>query len=1114
MLTGPAFAEGTREIVRGAHGTETYDPTDDNCYTTSGNQEGDGVASCAYQGLRGNTDIRVDVLDTDEFGVWCTGKLGVDMRVLAPDGSEVGTFARGARIDFDSVGTYRFDLPNSEDDPDPGYAGRLGDMSHVDASDNSDAVLAKFSWDVQVFSGDCSLTEDELCPTGMGGVGFVDRDCELNGRVFSEQWWFNAGSFDETSATNASWYAVVPGGEEGDTAVTQLELDGLAGFVYAIWGNRIGVEGQGGRSVHERDGTFEEEFPMYLNPPEDSNYTVTDPLFDTDPEVSSGVLCGGEGTADLPITVASGFPVDFNFESNVEGTIQLVCDLNGDDRFDLSSDEDVQVFGTLQPGENTITWLVQTNEGEEISIPEGDDSLLLECILRLTVGEFHYVGNDMETSYPGLRLWQVNRTGTPGDFAYTRSGVEMHWNDTPVEWCYLQPPDDEGVVHPVERAVVELPESSGIAAITSGREATDDDPHTDADGFVRGVSPGTYGSGDAVPHTETENGNSRAWGNFRRTGSNVTCYWVDRALDSDHPNGPRPLNGTIEEDEHGSAGNGRGNDTNLDTLTWLSQVTSDSIFLRVIPPRRDTDDDGVFDYVEECKTGSDIDDCDTDDDGVDDNRETNGGQSDINTDGDDLPDVLDYDDDNDCIDTIDEVLNGVPGDGEDCTVPTDIFTDSNAVPDRLDDDDDGDTVLTIEEGVCDDDGFTTQNTDDDAFPDHLDPDDDGDTIPTEDEDVEIVNDDPTDDDTDDDGTPNYLDVDDDGDCILTADEDLDEDLDPTDDDFDFDDVVNYLDPDDDGDTVPTRIEGDCDESGDEPDYTEWDTDEDEDPDHLDINDDDDARDTIDEDPNGNDDPTDDDSDGDRIPDYLDADDQDGPLGDRDNDGVPNRDDNCPDTPNADQSNVDGDDDGDVCDDDIDGDEIPNDDDNCPTIANVEQEDFDDDGEGDVCDDDRDGDGEPNEDDNCPDTPNPEQEDINFDGIGDTCQGDADEDGIPDVADNCVDDPNTNQGNVDGDAFGDVCDDDIDDDGLTNDEETDTYGTDPYMADTDGGGVPDGEEVDRRTDPLDPGDDPGAYEVTGGSAFTCSSTSTDGSGWFGIMAALAGLVFIRRRREER
>lgn len=83
--------------------------------------------------------------------------------------------------------------------------------------------------------------------------------------------------------------------------------------------------------------------------------------------------------------------------------------------------------------------------------------------------------------------------------------------------------------------------------------------------------------------------------------------------------------------------------------------------------------------------------------------------------------------------------------------------------------------------------------------------------------------------------------------------------------------------------------------------------------------------------------------------------------------------------------------------------------------------------------------------------------------------DSDGDGVLDVTDNCVGTPNSNQANKDEDALGDACDPDIDNDGLPNEVE-EQLGTDPYKADTDEGGINDGDEMEDGTHPLDPTDD--------------------------------------------
>jgi len=79
--------------------------------------------------------------------------------------------------------------------------------------------------------------------------------------------------------------------------------------------------------------------------------------------------------------------------------------------------------------------------------------------------------------------------------------------------------------------------------------------------------------------------------------------------------------------------------------------------------------------------------------------------------------------------------------------------------------------------------------------------------------------------------------------------------------------------------------------------------------------------------------------------------------------------------------------------------------------------------------------------------------------------DTDGDGVPDAVDNCLQIPNLDQTDTDGDGEGDACDSDIDGDGLDNATEL-LLGTFPDIADSDGDGLNDGNEVNLyATDPL-------------------------------------------------
>ena len=110
-------------------------------------------------------------------------------------------------------------------------------------------------------------------------------------------------------------------------------------------------------------------------------------------------------------------------------------------------------------------------------------------------------------------------------------------------------------------------------------------------------------------------------------------------------------------------------------------------------PEADRDGDGLT-LLEELELGSDPDVADTDADGLLDGEETG------DTDGDDIPDVLDDDDDGDGLSTATEGAGDPDGDG---------------IPNHQDDDSDGDGILDADEGEGDEDC--------DGMPAWLDPDD-------------------------------------------------------------------------------------------------------------------------------------------------------------------------------------------------------------------------------------------------------------------------------------------------------------------------------------------------------------------------------------------------------
>ena len=344
----------------------------------------------ATQGLRGDTVIRVDILDaaTESF-TWqgsVTNALNVttdvDIEVFDPTNTiSLGIFSSGETVDPTNYGegAYYIEIQN--------------DWGDTDGDNYEDPVD---DWDITVQGAAPGL-----------------------GRVWSYEWRFNALSFREVSAFSGSFYTVVEGGGAGHDAVVEMKTDGLAGFLYWIGANASGIPGTDGRSAPE--GTFIPKiYPVYLNPPENASYDPLPPDVDDDLGLAGDDFCDGVA---LGIT---GGTVDF--DSNVDGTYHFICDLNGDGLFDVSSDDDYHQIGNAGVGANQTSWQGEDNLGNPV--PAGN----YDCIIRLTVGEFHYIANDIETSFQGFRLFNV-------DIDQNRTGLDMFWNDSEVSCpgCPLMP---------------------------------------------------------------------------------------------------------------------------------------------------------------------------------------------------------------------------------------------------------------------------------------------------------------------------------------------------------------------------------------------------------------------------------------------------------------------------------------------------------------------------------------------------------------------------------------------------------------------------------------------------------------------------------------------------
>ncbi|MBL4632910.1 MAG: hypothetical protein JKY56_03510, partial [Kofleriaceae bacterium] len=648
------------------------------------------------QQLRSSTTMFVDILDVDERIAWGNAGVGA-LSVESPSGV---TVVLGPGTDM--------------------LSGELGIFTQTLSQNQG----LNDNWDISV-SGTAP--------------GF--------GRLFSDIWRYNTGSFALNRSANNSYYALVSGGLPGQSSAVELKLDGLSGFAYNIAGNSSGVDGQNaGRSVPDT-GNVTPEYRLYVNPPEVATYTQTTPV------ISSFSYSGGPaGCALIVPGITTG---TFSFNSNVEATYHLLCDTSNDGILDRTNQNDLLIVGQVSIGANTIAWDGRDSAGAIVAAGA------YNCAVSVNVGELHYIGEDIETSFEGLRMFSVTPTGGT---SFSRTGLSMYWSDTLVQ-----------------ASAVNMPNGSGIGLETSGEA---------------GMPSGLYGlPADA-------NVNARAWGNF--SGSSKG----DATLLDTYAFLEATLSATVEVEAIDGS-----DDCDGDGLSDFEEscVLGTAVCPGDVPggDSVDTDGDGVCDgplaFANVCVAGPDTDPndplqcADADNDSCDD---CSSGVVDPNSDGTDtdangICDITDPDDDGDGVldgdddspldptqcrdldfDNCDDCGSGTDDGGNDgadgdadgiCNLGEDA--DGDGVIDVLDLDDDNDGILDTAENLLGVD--PDADNDNDGIANRVDADDRGDGNAADCQDLNIdgyCDALASEFDQDGDGVENHLDLDSDNDGILDIEE--------------------------------------------------------------------------------------------------------------------------------------------------------------------------------------------------------------------------------------------------------------------------------------------------------------------------------------------------------
>ena len=243
----------------------------------------------------------------------------------------------------------------------------------------------------------------------------------LPGRLWAYNYAFYTRSFAESRSTDVNLFTLVPGGRPDTSYIWELDLNNFAGNAFNLVANSIGADApDSGYSVNiDEDGVrknVDYQWPIYTSIP-----AIADPRPVSEPSLDNVVFRDVEGN-DYTISPGGTAGVSdsgqFRFDTDVEGTYGILIDLNQNGVYGDAGDR--QLIGPAVIGSNVVDFDALDANGE----PIGDGTYFAQVTVRM--GEYHFIGNDVETSggpaEPGLTVYGVTKAGV-------RSDTQVYWDD-------------------------------------------------------------------------------------------------------------------------------------------------------------------------------------------------------------------------------------------------------------------------------------------------------------------------------------------------------------------------------------------------------------------------------------------------------------------------------------------------------------------------------------------------------------------------------------------------------------------------------------------------------------------------------------------------------------